>query len=269
MRIPSAFLRWALLLLLPAAALAKDFSNDFAVVFIDQAAVARFGNFPFDRSVYAQALENSAKAGARGVVLKFFLDQARSSSGDAALAKALSKLPVVLQARIDDTEQTANPLPQRFTLAERALASPVAGNSGWIPLRQFAEPAVDIGFVDFVSSPIPLVETYQGRPVKSLVLGAVELALGAKAVFGPAHSTFIGKHEIRTDAVNAVSVQFAPDRAISTLPFNDLFDGKLRPVELKDKVIILGYDGADTPRVGGVGIHRLFVQMLRALYESM
>ena len=258
-----------MLMLLPTAAFAKDFSNDFAVVFIDQASEARFGNFPFDRSIIAQAVDRSANAGAKGIVLKFFLDQPRSPSGDMALAKALSRLTVVLQARIDDTEKSANPLPERFTLADRAVKSGVAGNAGWIPLGQFSEHAADVCFVDFVSSPIPLIETYQNRPVKSLVLCAAELALGTKAVIRSSQAILIGKNEIRVDAMNRFSVQFAPDRPIPTLSFNDLFDGKLSPVRLKNKVVIIGYDGTSIPRIGGVGIHRLFVQNLRAFYEAI
>lgn len=257
------------LLLLPTAAFAKDFSNDFAVVLIDQASEERFGSYPFDRSIIAQAVERSATAGAKGVVLKFFFDQPRSPSGDAALAKALSRLPVALQARIDDTEKAPNPLPERFSLADRAVKSGVVGSSGWIPIGQFSGPAADVGFVDFASSPIPLIETYQNRPVKSLVLCAVELALGTKAVIRSSQAILFDKSEIRVDALNRISVQVAPDRSISTLPFNDLFDGKLDPATLRNKVVIIGYDGTNTPRIGGVGIHRLFVQYLRAFYEAI
>lgn len=258
-----------MLMLLPAAVCAKDFSNDFVVVFIDETSEARFGSFPLDRSIISQAVEKAADAGAKGIVLKFFFDQARSPGGDVALAKALSKLPVALQARIDDTEKAPNPLPERFLLADRALRSGVAGNAGWIPLGMFSEQAYDVCFVDFVSSPIPLIETYQNKPVKSLVLCASELAIGTKAVFRASQAIFIGKSEIRVDALNRVSVQFEPDRPISTLAFNELFDGRLSPAKLKDKVVIIGYDGTSVPRIGGVGIHRLFVQNLRAFYEAL
>jgi CHASE2 domain-containing sensor protein len=258
-----------MLMLLPTTAFAKGFSNDFAVVFIDQASERRFGGFPFDRSIIAQAIERAANAGAKGVVLKFFLDQPRSPSGDEALAKALSRLPVVLQARIDDTEKAANPLPERFSLADPAIKSGVAGSAGWIPLSKFSEPAADVCFVDFAASPVPLIETYQNRPVKSLVLCATELALGTKAVIKSSRAILIGQSEIRVDAQNRISVQVAPDRSISTLPFNDLFDGKLSPATLKNKVVIIGYDGTNIPRIGGVGIHRLFVQYLRAIYEAI
>lgn len=257
------------LMLLPAAAFAKDFSNDFVVVFIDETSEARFGSFPLDRSIISQAIERAADAGAKGIVLKFFFDQARSPGGDVALAKALSRLPVALQARIDDTEKAPNRLPERFFLADRAIKSEVAGKAGWIPLSKFSEQAADVCFVDFVSSPIPLIETYQNKPVKSLVLCATELATGTKAVIRSSQAIFFGKSEIRVDALNRVSVQFAPDRPISTLAFNDLFDGKLSPAKLQNKVVIIGYDGTSVPRIGGVGIHRLFVQILRAFYEAI
>ncbi len=256
-----------MLMLLPTTAFTKNFSNDFAVVFIDQASERRFGDFPFDRSILAQAIQRAADAGAKGVVLKFFLDQPRSPRGDEALAKALSRLPVILQARIDDTEKVANSLPKRFSLDDPSVKSGVAGSAGWIPLSKFSEPAADVCFVDFAASPVPLIETYQNKPVKSLVLCATELAFGTKAVIKSSQVILIGKSEIRVDPKNRVSVQVAPNRSIFTLPFNDLVDGKLSPETLKNKVVIIGYDGTHTPRIGGVGIHRLFVHYLRAIYE--
>ena len=40
----------------------------------------------------------------------------------------------------------------------------------------FCAHAKDVGFVDFDSAQVPLLETYQPRTVKSLVVCAIELA---------------------------------------------------------------------------------------------
>ena len=84
-------LRLAILLLasVPAIAFGGDFERDFAVVFITQATEAKHGRYPLDRALLAQAVERAADAGAKGVIIKFFLDQARTTEGDRRLAMAL------------------------------------------------------------------------------------------------------------------------------------------------------------------------------------
>ena len=57
----------------------------FVPVFIDARTEARLGPFPYDRAVIAEALTALEKLGAKGVVLKFFLDQPKGK-GDDALA---------------------------------------------------------------------------------------------------------------------------------------------------------------------------------------
>src|SRR6266567_213979 len=96
--------------------LGASFRDDFAVVFIDAASETKFGAFPLDRSLLATAIRKASDLHARGVVLKFFLDQPKVAASDLLLAQALTNTPVVLQARIDDAEAHPNPLPERFTL---------------------------------------------------------------------------------------------------------------------------------------------------------
>lgn len=55
-------------------------------VLIDQKTEAELGPFPYDRSKIAQAITICHAAGAKGVVLKYFIDQPKSQHGDDALA---------------------------------------------------------------------------------------------------------------------------------------------------------------------------------------
>src|ERR1700744_5617891 len=93
-----------------------SFQDDFAVVFIDAASEAKYGTFPLDRPLLARAIQKAGELQARGVVLKFFFDLPKGEAGDNALAQSLTNLPVVLQARMDNTTTNPNPLPARFTL---------------------------------------------------------------------------------------------------------------------------------------------------------
>ena len=156
----------------------------FRVVFIDDQSAEKLGGFPLPRNVLAAGIEAIAAQKPRAIILKMFIDQPKNSQGDQALASALAKVPVLLQARIDDKEPKPNPVPERFFLRglPPGLEVAVSGTSGWLPLQLLSSNAHDLGFVDIVSPlSAPIVERYQGRYVKSLYLCALELALNGEA----------------------------------------------------------------------------------------
>lgn len=76
---------------------AGDLASTFAFVMIDDESETRLGDFPYDRAMYAKAIDACARAKAKGVVLKFFLDRPKSVEGDNALGVSMRQLPVVLQ----------------------------------------------------------------------------------------------------------------------------------------------------------------------------
>lgn len=265
--------RIALLVLvfLPLWSSAGDFGKDFVVVFATAGTETKFGKLPLDRALIAQAIENAARDEAKGVIVKFFLDQARDADSDARLARSMSLIPVIPQARLDDSEQRPNPLPQRFTLAGAGYATSVQGNSGWIPLPVFADKSRDVCFADFSSSPVPMLETYQGRMVKSLLLCSVELAVGQQASLRAGSEVRIAALSVPLDEQNRASVKFPASASLETVDFADLVAGKLPKGALKGRVVLLGYDGpgihsVPTP-VGNIGAHRAFTLLLKAFYE--
>src|SRR5579871_4984665 len=73
--------------------------SPFAVVFIDGETERLYGEFPLNRKIIAQGIDCIADVKARGLIIKFFFDVARDADGDAALAKSISRLPTVLEAR--------------------------------------------------------------------------------------------------------------------------------------------------------------------------
>lgn len=262
-----------LLLAMPTISFGGTFERDFTVVYITQATETKYGHFPYDRSLLAQAVEKAADGGAKGVIIKFFLDQSRTAEGDRRLATAMARVPVLLQARLDDSEKAPNPLEGRFTLPGSSFNAAVSGRSGWIPLPEFSTPAHDVCFVDFDSSPVPIVETYQSKTVKSLLACAAELAVGRKAVIRPAKDISIGGQTVPLDSLNRVTITLPREKPPASFDFNNLLDGSLPASALRNRVVVIGYDGASIPQVssplGIMGAHRLFVLMLKGFYESM
>jgi CHASE2 domain-containing sensor protein len=247
------------------------------VVFIDAATEKALGEFPYDRRIYARGIEVLARAGARGVVLKFFIDRPKSVEGDAALAEAMKKTKVILQARLDPDEPRPNPFPVHFYLKEAPFgtARPIAGQAGWLPLPTLAERAHDIGFLDSTDSVerVPLVERYGKGYVKSLYTAALELALDASAKFDPSGAMRIGARKIRFDEQCMTRVGLPKHDALRAHSFLDLLNGKIDGAEFKDRVVIVGYDGAkmeeNLTAIGKVKGHRLFCYQLFSMYEEL
>ena len=227
----------------------------FVTVFVDARTEARIGPFPFDRSITANAIGMFERLGAKGVVLKFFLDQPKGP-GDDALVTAMKKFPTVLQARCDDTEPKSNILEKRFsTPADTKTTYAVSCNAGWIPLQVLQKNAVEVCFIDQpVADLAPLRERYQGRAVKTLYSCALELA--RKFVPQPDAS---GKRKIdlrkapRFDAISLI----------------DVLDGKANRADFTGKIVVFGYDGSKSTMfdtaIGKLSAHRVFLANLLIL----
>ena len=260
-----------LLLVTVSITKADDFDNQFAIVFITEKTEAKYGSVPLKRELLADAINEIAKAGAKGIVVKFFLDREKDYVGDQLLADAISGLPVILQARIDNDEVSPNILSERFTLPIKANTS-IEGNSGWIPALRFSSVAYDIGFADYDGFPLPLVENYKGRIVKSLFLSAIELAIGAIAIIEPGQQATIGHVALRLNSLNQVSVDLQSLAPLQYIPFHDVLETENWVEKIKGKVVILGYDGPKIHKLktthGFIPAHRLYVHVLKALLQD-
>jgi hypothetical protein len=249
--------------------------DPFVPVFIDSKTEKALGPFPYDRALYAKAVDRARELGARGVVIKFFLDKPKSAGGDDLLARAMATIPTVLQARIDDEEKTPNPLPEQFRLPANldAVGEPLAGNRGWIPLPKFAAVAHDIGFIDHrVMTRMPMIERYQSRYAKSLYLCCIEMASGQRAEIRPAESVRIGRKSVTLDRRSEVAVTYPIKDELSYIPFADFIAGSKPTLAVKDRVVVLAYDSerfepVDTP-MGKVRPHRAFYYALLSIYRQ-
>src|SRR5882724_6800778 len=234
------------------------------IVMIDSAAEEKLG-FPLDRAELGRVIAAIEHARARAIVVKFFLDQPRTPEGDQRLEAALAdcKIPVVLQACLDPAAQMSNALAPRFALADLKVArgAAIAGQKGWIPLPRFAEHAARVAFIDELT-PAPVIEIYQGSVFPSLYLATVELMVAAKVSVEPNKFIELAGRRLALDIKNRVHLPWPTEDKLRYVPLLDLLNGKAGPDALKDKVVILAYDGKqmqtiDTP-IGRVKAHRLF-----------
>jgi len=250
--------------------------DPFAVVFIDDKTEETYGGFPLDRALLAKGIREIKKHKPRGIIIKFFLDLPKDPASDRALAESFDGVPVILEARLQDSVAKPNPLPHRFVLKTPVARgnTALAGRSGWLPLEMFSAKAADIGFVDF-SAPekAPIIEQYQGAAVKSLYLCAVELALGQTAEIIPGKRLVIGKQEVALTKESEVSITLPPKDELDYTPFHDVLDGKVKPNFFENKVVILGYDGTKIHSIntssGKIKAHRFFCYGLASLYRRV
>ena len=241
--------------LLVAASITCRAESAFVAVFIDARTEASLGAFPYDRAVSAKALLAFEKFGAKGVVMKFFFDQPKGA-GDDALANAMTKLPVVLQARCDDTEATPNLLDARFSTAVTSqMGFGMTCKAGWIPLPKLQKPAADVCFIDQPAiDVVPSLERYQDRAVKSLYGCALGLA---------------GMSMPTIDRSGSVKIDFRKSAGYQVISLLDVLDGKVERAKIEGKVVVFGYDGKlaemfDTP-IGRLSAHHGFMAVLLAL----
>ncbi len=267
-------LRWSLLLF--ALAASPLLARPVEIVMVDHAAEKELGGFPLDRGQLAHAIEVIEHDGARAIVIKFFLDQPRTKEGDERLTATLKagKVPVVLQARIDETELKPNPLAPRFIRTDLSLApgAALAGTNGWLPLTSFADTATAVGFIDDLN-PAPVLELYRGQTVPSLYLATLELMLGGKVEIEPNRSLRFKGPALPLDAKNRVHLPWPKEDNLAYVALLDLLRGTTPRGTLQDKVVILAYDGEqmqtfDTP-IGKVKAHRLFYYELCSLYDYL
>jgi hypothetical protein len=277
---PRRFMRGiSIVVVLFASTLALNCSSrahDFIPVFFDdESAMALHVDAPLPRKLTAEMITRLHQAGARGLILKFFVDLPKDDEQDQALAKALCLMPTTLQACLCRDGST-NSLPLRFLIAETNrfhLKSVLSDVQGYIPLPVFSACARGVGFVDLLRPDgIPLIEAYRGSFVKSLYVTALELETGERAnyssgtnvTFGTRSLSFneFGEHPIPRDL-----------EELDYVPFHQVLKGSVPMEQFKGKVVIIGYDGSRIHSIkspwGEMKAHRLFVHSLIELRNDL
>jgi len=237
-----------------------------ALILIDERTEQELGSFSSERDALAAGLVELAKLGAKEVLLKFFLDLPKTNKKNELLRQAITKLPVTLQARIENTESNPNELLPKHVLGSefRSIKSGAKGNSGWLPLIDFSRNARAVGFIDSIS-PTFFVETYGSQAVGSLHFHALE------SIYG---SAFEIKHGELHLAGKMVSLNQKGEFEYEWLPYEvhpyvsliDLLNGNVIAEKIRGKYIVFGYNGKDihkldTP-VGSMNAHLAFYHSL-------
>ena len=156
--------------------------NEIYTVNIDEAALDKWGQFPFPRTVYAEIIQELYKRNAGLVVWNVMMPEADRFSGDAALAKVLEENPTIL-ANIPGAKDKNTPRKPGAVILGPQYIDLIKNYPGIIAnMPELEKNAVGIGTVatlteiDGVSRRIPLVIGSNGRLFPSLSMEVLRVA---------------------------------------------------------------------------------------------
>ena len=145
----------------------------FQLIMVDEKTEKILGQFPYDREVYANAIDKMKMYQPKAIIIKYFIDLPKSEKGDKKFSESINGVKTFLQASINN-EPNPNELSEKFLYKNiHGDAELIHGNRGWIPLKIFSDNAYDIGFVNIRpknAEYVPLVVEYKGKIYKSLWL---------------------------------------------------------------------------------------------------
>jgi adenylate cyclase len=261
-----------------AQAHANPSAHPFALVMIDDATEAQYGRFPLSRDLTAKVVTKLTQGGARAVVLKFFYDEPRDASVDGALASAMARSVVILQARIDEAITMPNAIAPRFALGVPAGPTVIEGKSGWIPVPVLSNRAAAIGFADATRTDrVPSFVRYQDRAMPSLTVATIAMALGGVTpVIQPGKQIMFGNKTLPLDDGSQILLTpsaFDDAERLGYLSFADVLSDKPLPASLRGKVVVVGYHGSQMHRLstnaGSLKAHQVFYMGLVDVWSQL
>ena len=162
----------------------KPTVNNIYSVNIDEDTIKKYGQYPFDRKVYANLVENLYSRNAGLVIFPILMPETDRLGGDDALAKIMEKYPVVLpNAPAEETKNT--PKAPGVAVIGAENEDKIIGYRGIIAnIPQLEERAAGVGLIntfpeiDGVNRRIPLVVSVDQKLYPSLSLEALRVIAG-------------------------------------------------------------------------------------------
>ncbi len=158
--------------------------NNIVTVNIDETALDKYGQWPFNREIYAKLIEDLYRRNAGLVVFNVLMTERDRQGGDAALAATLNEFPVILPNMPADRMKNTPKQPGTAVIgaefSEMIVTYP--GIIANIPLLEQRSAGVGIvntlPEVDGVNRRLPLVIAVDGRVYPSLAMEALRVAAG-------------------------------------------------------------------------------------------
>jgi adenylate cyclase len=158
--------------------------NNVYTVNIDESALDKYGQWPFDRRVYADLVEDLYKRKAGLVVLNVLMTERDRQGGDGALAATLNEFPVVFPNIPSDRNKNTPRQPSTAVIGAEHSEMIVTYPGLIANVKEIEGRAVGTGIVntlpevDGVVRRMPLVVAVDGVVYPSLAMEALRMAAG-------------------------------------------------------------------------------------------
>jgi len=229
--------------------------DDIVIVAIDEPSIARFGRFPWSRSVSAHAIDTIAEALPKAIAVDVLYTDPTSEADDSALARSI--------------HQAGN-----VVVAVQLISPPAAQGAGtWLlPLPVIEQAAAATGHVnvstglDGIARQILIrMADDQGHAIRAMAVEAIRVADGIseKAITETSREVLLGSHVIpleedvpsaeigirggATQMLQAARMTIdyiGPPGSYKTYSFADVVGGRIAPRQLRDKYVLIGATAA-------------------------
>lgn len=252
-----------------------SFENEIVIVNFDDQSATALSSGP-NRAIFSAVIDKLRDAGAKAIVLKYFLDTPTNEKNDSLLETSLKSSRVLLQATINDAPPVSKTLNSKFEFSGtiRDVKPRVSGLEGWLPLERYQQYAAQVCFVDVPDlHAIPLLEIFNGKAVKSLYACILEEVLGHKLDFvGPDYASF-GEARVPVNRYGEVPVTLSDLGFPKYISVASLIKSNHHGDSLRNKIVVISYSGARSPTVEVDGkpviVHQVFLAGLRELLSRV
>lgn len=230
--------------------------DDIAIVAIDEASIARFGRFPWNRQVVARAIDALAAAHPKAIAVDILFTDRTGQEDDEVLARAIGRAGNVVLA----AELTASPVhggPSRWLMPLPVLERAAAG-VGHVNVqteqdgtaRQFAVRLADDSGHALLAMPVEVVRVADHTPVEGITDSQGALVMGGRTIKleGSRPSVLI-----QTDASTQVlhggrmNIDYiGPAGSFGPVTYSlaDVLAGRYGAKEFEDKYVLVGATAA-------------------------
>ena len=252
--------------------------NNIVTVNIDENALDQYGQWPFNRKVYAEFIDDLYKRNAGLVVFNVLMTEKDRQGGDAKLAATLSQLPVVLPNMPADRTKNTPKQPGTAVIGD-AYTDRIVAYPGIIAnIPQLENLAAGVGIVntlpevDGVNRRLPLVIAVDGRVYPSLAMEALRVAAQDSTTqiklneFGVEKMRIPKFGPISTDNLGRVWIDWS--QKSQSVSMTEL------PQDFKGAVVIVGVAAAGLGNpvptaVGSVWPHEVQAAMLGTMFNGV
>lgn len=228
-------------------------SPEIGIVAIDNKSINELGRFPWSRGQYVRLLDRLSAAGAKVVLFDVFFSEPESSAIDRSLAAAVKRAGNVGLAVAYDFDENFNVVGSTHSLANIEKSAAGFGHINLTP--------EDDGVVRRNKMYVEVA----GKKMPSLGLKGAMMVLGEEEFAAGSYAINLGKRRIPVDANGFMWINFTgPSSHYPVYSFADIVQGRIKPEELKGKILFVGatalgvYDLRVTPfdrNTPGVEVH--------------